>query len=138
MEIYNSEGEHVSFEERHSCINAIDSTYLSKIIYKSLLTIVILERRTISSLASGTLYIYYLYIVLLLFKTNRKHYGELFCKRRDLSLFLVLLLQAWKPFQSVLFFAFLWQDNHFGTLCCIFVSLKITFLHQILNSLAFH
>lgn len=65
-----------------------------------------------------------------------KYQGELFCKSRDLSLFLVLLLQ--EIFPEFLIFVFLWQDNNFETLCCVFVSLKITLLYQILNSSAFH
>lgn len=44
---------------------------------------------------------YYYYL-----KQIEKYYGELFRKSRDLSLFLVLLLQAWKPFRSVLFLYF--------------------------------
>lgn len=80
-----------------------------------------------------------------------KCYGELFCKSRDLTLFYsyrieflfysysysILLLQARKSFQSFLTSVFLWQDNHFETLCCVLVFLKITFLYQILNSPAF-
>lgn len=90
-------------EEKYSCMNAANPVQPSKSIYKSLLTIVILVRGTIFTLASCTVYICYFDSILPFFKQMEKCYGELLYKGRDLSLFLALLLQAWNTFQSFLF-----------------------------------